>query len=349
MYNRKAYSRHLILCILSTLFISAVAVAQPLSKDDSSSTSTVQPGYDKKSLAERLKYPEVAVRDGIEGEVIVRALVDKKGRVEDAKVDQSPNQVLNDAALEAVRKTTFTPAMQQGKPVSVWIQIPVQFSLRDTKGSSQSTASRPKEPVEVEPGYDSREIAANVRYPELARRRGIEGDVIINALIAKDGRVADIKVHESDSPLLETAAIEAVRNTKFTPATEDGVPVAVWIQIPIVFRLNDGPADTAEGYIPSIDEFVPVEQDVSYSIEELQKNIVYPEEARKNNIEGIVVVRLLIGKSGRVLDGRMESYDHEILRLPAIEALKKTTFKPAMRGGQPLASWIQIPIVFRLP
>ena len=87
------------------------------------------PKWDNAELQRRIKYPEIARRNNIEGLVIVRALVDKYGKVVQTHIDKSDNQVLSDAAVDAVKSTPFTPAIQNGNSVPVWVQIPVNFRL----------------------------------------------------------------------------------------------------------------------------------------------------------------------------------------------------------------------------
>jgi protein TonB len=88
-----------------------------------------EPKYDEADLMRRLKYPEIARRNGIEGRVIVRALIGKDGRVEKTLIDEGSNKALEEAAISAVKETVFTPALQNKAPVKVWTQIPVNFSL----------------------------------------------------------------------------------------------------------------------------------------------------------------------------------------------------------------------------
>lgn len=84
---------------------------------------------DMAELQRRVKYPEIARRNGIEGTVQVRALVDKNGRVSRTIVEQSDNKALEDAAVEAVKATPFKPAIQNKNPVVMWVTIPVRFAL----------------------------------------------------------------------------------------------------------------------------------------------------------------------------------------------------------------------------
>ncbi len=73
-------------------------------------------------------YPDLARSQGVEGEVRVRALITKEGKVAEVVVIDG-NWVLHEAAKDAVMKWTFKPALQQHKPVPVWVEIPLDFSL----------------------------------------------------------------------------------------------------------------------------------------------------------------------------------------------------------------------------
>jgi len=78
------------------------------------------------------------------------------------------------------------------------------------------------------------------RYPTAARRRGLEGRVVLRVFVTTDGRAGSVSVRTaSPHPLLDEAAIETLRRWRFEPARRAGVPVAAWVDIPITFRLND--------------------------------------------------------------------------------------------------------------
>ncbi len=81
------------------------------------------------AIARNLRYPDVAQRAGIEGTVTVRAQIGTDGTVLNAVVIESLTGC-DDAALEAVKKTKWKPAMQRDQPVRVWVSIPVIFQLQ---------------------------------------------------------------------------------------------------------------------------------------------------------------------------------------------------------------------------
>ena len=74
-------------------------------------------------------------------------------------------------------------------------------------------------------------------YPLAARKAGVSGTVIVQALVDKQGRVRDTRVMKS-VPMLDAAAVAAVRRWVFKPARARGQPVAVWVAVPVRFTLH---------------------------------------------------------------------------------------------------------------
>lgn len=79
--------------------------------------------------------------------------------------------------------------------------------------------------------------SVNPRYPELARRARLGGVVIVEAVIDRDGNVVDPRVVKPMPLGLSEAAIEAVRQWRYKPATMNGRPVAVFFTLTVNFRL----------------------------------------------------------------------------------------------------------------
>lgn len=76
-------------------------------------------------------------------------------------------------------------------------------------------------------------------YPPAARRRSLQGRVLVHAVVGPGGDCARAEVRKSSGhPILDEAALQAVRGWRFLPATRDGRPVAAGVEIPIVFRLE---------------------------------------------------------------------------------------------------------------
>jgi protein TonB len=75
-------------------------------------------------------------------------------------------------------------------------------------------------------------------YPELARRAHVEGIVVLEAVIGADGSVRDVRVLRGAHPLLDPAAVEAVRRWRYRAAAVGTRPIAVFLQVVVTFSLR---------------------------------------------------------------------------------------------------------------
>ena len=98
----------------------------------------------------------------------------------------------------------------------------------------------PQVPVRLSDGMRAPRRVANVDpvYPRVAQIAHVEGVVILEATIDARGRVMDVRVLRS-VPLLDEAAIDAVRQWIYTPTLLNGVPVPIVMTVTVNFRLRD--------------------------------------------------------------------------------------------------------------
>ncbi len=80
-------------------------------------------------ILKNVVYPKSAKEAGIEGQVVVKAIIDEKGNVAKTEILKSVNTDLDKAAVNAIVKTKFTPAMKDKKPVMAEVVVPVKFKL----------------------------------------------------------------------------------------------------------------------------------------------------------------------------------------------------------------------------
>ena len=122
--------------------------------------------------------------------------------------------------------------------------------------------------------------------------------------------------------------------------------------------IDGSPTDTS-GYVPETEPIVPNEPLIYYNVAEMpeypggipellrfiSKNLVYPEEAMINNVQGRVVVKFAVNTDGSVykiaiLNGIDTALDSEAIRV--------VKFKPGRQNGVPVPVWFSVPITFRL-
>lgn len=81
-------------------------------------------------------------------------------------------------------------------------------------------------------------IQKNIVYPELAKKAGLEGLVVVRAAIDTKGNVIKTQVLKGIGGGCDEAAANAVLKTKFKPGSQRGVPVRVWVSVPVRFKLR---------------------------------------------------------------------------------------------------------------
>jgi len=92
---------------------------------------------------------------------------------------------------------------------------------------------------EVEPSaFVGFRVEDFVEYPELAKEAGIEGRVIIAAFISKKGIPKNIYLVKGVFESLDQAALDAVRQSRWNPAKQQGKRIGVWVNIPVSFKLK---------------------------------------------------------------------------------------------------------------
>ncbi len=106
------------------------------------------------------RYPEEARLARTEGRVILRAVIDENGNVRDVSVLRSSDPVFDDAAIEAVERWKYAPAVQDGRPVSVYFTVVVEFKLHGPQGpmpveeAGAAPQAPPFDPRKLEPLFD---------------------------------------------------------------------------------------------------------------------------------------------------------------------------------------------------
>ena len=257
---------------LAALMVIAVAQAQIPSETIGPVEKRAKPVTPENPIPRRIhsvtpRYPPEAIAIGASGRVTVRAVLDEFGRVAEVRlinrpllgftVQPPPDTATHRAATEAVL-ASVADAVQQWQyeaPIDGPIAFNVNFTL-STKGEVTllgqqiaetvvvSTAPPPPPPppggaVRVGGGVRPPQQIARVNpiYPAEAREQRVQGVVILEALIDVTGRVQDVKLLRS-IPLLDQAAIDAVRLWQYEPTLLDGVPVPVIMTVTVQFTLN---------------------------------------------------------------------------------------------------------------
>lgn len=212
----------------------------------------------KKTKDVRPVYPPMAIAGKVQGTVILELAIDAEGAVTDAKILR-PVALLDQAALEAVRQWRFTPTELNGQRVPVVMTVTVAFRLDEngnpiqpripTEADLADIAARLEEakaqtwtegdpPLRIGGNIKEPKKLRDVRpiYPEIALNARVQGIVIIEAQIDRDGKVSNARVIRPVA-LLDDAAIDAVMQWEFEPTLLAGQPVPVIMTVTVNFIL----------------------------------------------------------------------------------------------------------------
>ena len=206
-------------------------------------------------------------------------------------------------------------------------------------------------------------LQTNIKYPEQAKSNGVEGRVIVQFVVNKDGSISNDTVVRSVDPLLDAEAIRVVRSMpNWTPGKQKGEAVRVRFTLPVTFRLDGGeeskPAEVKQVVKTSTqgeEIFNVVEQMPEYpgGMEELmkflQRNVKYPKEAQEQGKQGRVIVQFVVNKDGSITDAKIAKsvdpqLDAEALRV--VNAMPNWT--PGKQKGEPVRTRFTLPVTFRL-
>ena len=148
------------------------------------------------------------------------------------KIDDYGEMVFSRGALDTLHLEIRLAKLKETRK-DTWIKRPSAPGLPE---DHEPADPKPEDFVYVEELPETIHKVAPT-YPEAARRKRVEGTVMVQALVGRDGRVKQTLVKQS-VPGLDEAAQAAVKQWVFRPAKSKGVPVAVWIATPIKFTLR---------------------------------------------------------------------------------------------------------------
>lgn len=114
-------------------------------------------------------------------------------------------------------------------------------SVTEVPPNAEPTVDRSgsAEPVLTGPEIDPRVGLSEPLYPAASIREGHTGTVVLSVYVLENGRVGQVRLDQSSGyPKLDESALREARRWQLRPGMRDGVPIAMWKQIPITFRLQ---------------------------------------------------------------------------------------------------------------
>jgi TonB family protein len=171
--------------------------------------------------------------------------------------------------------------------------------------------------------------------PSIAGSSSVAPAVSVAGPVAKPSVGIPVPVPDAEIKPDQTFASQTELSQNVGPVGEGTGGGSVQIEQDVNIQIDDGPPP----------DFVPFEQAPAV-IKRVEP--VYPEIARKVNLEGKVIAYLWVDKQGKVRDVKIFKSDSEIFNQAVIDAAKQYMFTPAMMKNGPVSVWIAVPFTFQL-
>ncbi len=184
-------------------------------------------------------------------------------------------------------------------------------------------------------------------YPQVARRQGWEGTVVLRINIDPGGNVGNVATQKSTGyDALDESAAQSVKTWRFDPAKDGEFPVSSVVDLPIRFNLDEYGSQASRDEPEPEPEPEPVKEKKPARLVKSERPN-YPQEARKQGWEGTVVLRITVGTGGDVEKITIqESSGFPELDESAAQSVKTWQFDPAKVGDDPISSAVDLPVRF---
>lgn len=314
-------------------------------------------------------YPAEAKKKRLEGRAYISVLIDTAGRVVRCVADHVSNPVFLSSAIHVAKNARFSPAIQNGKPISVWWMLPVYFSLEPPINEIHGWGRRgndqiPSPVVTANIGYTDVQNIPDlpepilvdsfqhfIVYPEQAKREGREGTVRLKILLDGDGNQTRVDVVSVSDSIFLRPALDAIAHARFAaPKFYNHSDTATAFQT-VEFKLNHALDRASLQLFPNMPEIRVEHNDIASPVMrfDIADLLVYPPEAKQQGLQGAVNVSAEINERGIVLQTVVGDSTNPIFNTAAQTAVEHMLFEPARNASGPIKTWWTVPVVFRLP
>lgn len=164
-----------------------------------------------------------------------KLMISETGEVEKIFLGKNNDKMINQLVLSKVENWKFKPGTKDGKVIKSQYPMILWFESNKPINEEDYLPLVENMPGPVGGMYA---IQEKIKYPEIARRAGLQGKVLIQAFIDEKGNVIHTKVIKGLGGGIDEMASDVIRITKFNPGTQKGQPVKTQVTIPIVFKLE---------------------------------------------------------------------------------------------------------------
>jgi TonB family protein len=297
-------------------------------------------------------YPPAMLSSGLIGEVAVEFTVDPEGRITEVSVLESNNPGFNEAAIEAVRKWKFKPALMEGKAVATKAKQVIVFDLPGhgqdafTVQRGKKSGSTAADGVDVPPKPRGTVLPV---YPYELLRDHVKGSADVRMVINEKGRVIGVTVQQATHPAFGLALAAAVQAYAFDPALKQGKAVPSTLSMTYKFdpdAVSEENLELLERERRQADSIVSPSSMAEVPQMITQRAPTYPAELEQAGESGQAVIEFLIDREGRPRLPRVITATRPAFGYAAVQAIADWRFaEPRIKGKSAILS-VRLPMNF---
>lgn len=226
----------------------------------------------------------------------------------------------------AVKNWRFAPARRGGQPVAADVRMPFVIEARHPSGEARGKQVPPRVISQARPVY-----------PFAMRANGMRGEVLVDFIVDREGRVRNAFVARSLNPSFDDAAVDAVQRWRFEPGRVGERPVSSHMQVPVIFELDGGGRGPMEN-VGKKGDLSKLPEDFRYDTAPQPTGTVravYPYELLRAGKTGRADIGYVIGANGRVIQIIPTSASDPAFGRALTAAIEQFRFKPAVKDGRP--------------
>ena len=289
----------------------------------------------------------------------------------------SPNSATDDKGSENVANNEASASNLHEVVQNVDIETTVvAYGGQDDEPVYQVVEQQPEYPGGT--GELMKFISRNIKYPKESCDKNSQGKAFVGFVVKRDGSIGNIEVvRTSGDNLLDAEAVRVVKAMPaWVPGKQGGKEVNVRYVLPVAFRLQGGSAPSSPTMNSKVNDanqlsettlvaygndnnekvYQVVEQQPEYPggmaelMRFLSRNTKYPDECRKNNIQGKSYIGFIVDKNGTIRDvSVVKTSGNDLLDAEAIRVVKSMpAWIPGKQGGEAVNVRYTLPVNYRL-
>jgi TonB family protein len=298
------------------------------------------------------------VKYGLSAPLFALMLVLSSATVDNSKtiqaISNTADRVFTTPASQAIKTGTIT-AEDEADLYAVMKQNDATIAMENkllaaNKASATEVFTKVEHSAEYPGGIQAfyKFLGANIRYPEEARKRNLQGKVFCTFIIEKDGSITDLRILRGIGGGTDQEALRVLSAMpNWAPGVQNGNKVRQQYTVPINFSLNDN--NSTDEVFSAVEQSATFPGGIVTLYNYLGKTINYPAEARAKNVQGRVFLTFVVEKDGalsnvKVMRGIGSGCDEEAIRV----LVNGPKWLPGTQNGRAVRQQYTAPVIFSI-